>query len=358
MAHCSFCITQIYPPPLIVNESVLLAKKVTHSGIAGLVNAVLRKIEREDLRSSNDSLKNFPSWIADRWRGSFGEEEAQKLATALCTKPKLFFRANTLRVSPLELVSKLASEGIVAVPSEFVPECLEVRMGQVTDLTTIPSYREGLFSVQDLSESIVGRVVAPKASERILDMCAGPGGKTSHLAQLMGGKGQIVALDLHEKRAELVRKNLSRLGIASVEVVQADALTFEGDSFDCVLLDGPCSGSGVFNKKVDSKWKLLPADLLELGALQAALLKKAVELVKPGGRIVYSTCSVEPEENEYQISKVLSENENLRGGELPEFLAPLRSLSPHREFHLDCALTTYPHIHGCAGGFVASISRL
>jgi 16S rRNA (cytosine967-C5)-methyltransferase len=344
------------PKALVVNESVLLTKELLHSGAAGVVNAVLRKVSPGSaVKPQSAALKNFPEWISDRWVGFFGFEFAAGVASALCEKPRLFFRANTDRVTPSELIQSLKNEGVTGKSNLIFPESIEIELGAVKELAKLSAYQEGLFAVQDLSETIVGHVVAPNAGQRILDMCAGPGGKTSHLCQLSKGQAEVVAIDINAKRAELVRKNLARLGISGATVLDCDAFSFHQDKlFDVVLLDGPCSGSGVFNKKVDSRWKLQPEELAELIELQFKLLKKALSLVRPGGRVVYSTCSIEPDENDLQIERIIKEGakEEALPASLGDFVAHQPAVSFTRH-----GLTTYPNVHQCAGGYVAIISR-
>lgn len=339
---------------LVVNESVLLAKEFLHSGAAGVVNAVLRKVN-PGVPSKGAALNNFPEWIASRWVSYFGEVFAADLAAALCDKPRLYFRANTSRITSAKLIEALAAENVPGKAGELFSESIEVELGKIKDLSELSAYKEGLFSVQDLSETIVGHVVSPKPGERILDMCAGPGGKTTHLCLLSAGKAEILALDVNAKRAELVRKNLARLGLDQCQVLESDALSYSPERlFDQVLLDGPCSGSGVFNKKVDSRWKLKEADLSGLLEIQQQLLAKALTLIRPGGRVIYSTCSIEPDENDLQIEKILKLGAVEES--LPESLKELISKQPPVKFQRR-GLTTYPNVHGCAGGYVAVISR-
>ncbi len=271
-------------------------------------------------------------------------------------KPALFFRTNTLRITPELLVAELEREGVVAKQSELCPESLLVELPKGLSLPTLNSYVKGLFSVQDLSETIVGRIAAPQPTERIVDLCAGPGGKATHLSMLLGDAGEVVALDVNEKRAELVRKNAERLGCTNVTVLTKDALQFRGERFDLVLLDAPCTGSGVFHKKVDARWRLTEDELEGVKLLQYQLLKHSLDLVKPGGRIVYSTCSMEPDENEMQLSRLMQEFPSVKIRPLPSWLSSCVERIPSWDFRVEGALTTYPNIHGSAGGFVAAIS--
>lgn len=314
-----------------VDLSVRLAKadpQLQH--LAPLVNAVLRRIarERDAIRAEEgDPLGgNTPDWLARRWREAYGEEAARKMAAAhlegaavdltIPRDPELW--AERLGGTPLDLGS--------------------VRLTEVREaVADLPGYAEGAWWVQDAAASLPVRLLAPQAGERIADLCAAPGGKT---AQLAAAGAAVTAVDRSGARLERLSRNLDRLGL-SAEVVTADALDLPEDRpFDAVLLDAPCSATGTIRRHPDVAWTKNEADLIRLAGLQRRLLDKAARLTRPGGRLVYCTCSLEPEEGGAQIAAFLARNpdyarvpitaERLAGhAELIDGSGDLRTLPSH-----------------------------
>ena len=209
-------------------------------------------------------------------------------------------RANTLRVARDDLLARLIAAGVDAAASALAPEAIRLKGARAME--QVPGYEEGLFLAQDEGAVLVGHAVGPRPGERLLDLCAAPGGKTTHLAALSNDQAAVTALDDHEHKVELIRQNCRRLGVQNVTALATDARTFKaGEPFDGLLLDAPCTGTGVLRRRADLRWRRTSEDLQELVALQRELLSNAAGLVKPGGRLVYSTCSLEPEENEEQM---------------------------------------------------------
>jgi 16S rRNA (cytosine967-C5)-methyltransferase len=296
------------PPRAVVNETVNLAKKRFHSGVAALTNGVLRSYLRQPERvlwpDRGDTARylsvmySHPQWMLERWVRRYGADDAQSLCEFNNRPAELWIRVNTLRCEPGELIRRLESEGCRAVSSEVLPEALELKLG--SPISQLGSYRDGWFAIQDLSSMLAARALAPEPGERVLDLCAAPGGKTGHLAQLMENRGDILAMDVHPHRVGLIRGAMERLGVACVECRRGDGTEISPEElgvFDRILLDAPCSGLGVLRRRADARWRRKESDIQALAGLQRKLLRRALDCLKPGGRLIYSTCTLEPEEN-------------------------------------------------------------
>ncbi len=349
------------PERAAVAEAVKLIKRGRGKWVVSFVNAVLRKIAKvrdnppEPPREMNPvaylSVRySYPEWLVERWLARFGEEETERLLSAGNEKPPLVVRVNTLRVTRDQLLLYLRSEIPEAEACRFSPEGIVLHgfRGRITDLK---AFQAGWLQVQDEASQLVSYMVSPKPGERILDACAGVGGKTTHLAQLMQNKGHIYAYDLYEWRLERLRENAERLGINNVKTVTADvteAVKELGEAFfDRILIDAPCTGTGVIRRHPDIKWARRPEDLVEVPKKQLTLLKGLAEALKPGGVLVYATCSLEPEENEEVIARFLEDHTDF------EIEDPRRVLpdSAHELVDQRGFLRTYPHRHGLDGFF-------
>jgi len=258
------------PRHAAVNEAVELAKGVSRKS-AGFVNAVLRKAADLDLPDTIGVRTSHPDWLIERWRGRFGGRDLDAILAADNAILPL-----TIRPNPLKATGPIEVEG---------------------DPAADPRFAEGFYTVQDETSMKVAPLLDPKPGERVLDLCAAPGGKTTHLAELLGGKGVVVAVDLPD-RIGLVAESAKRLGLVNVECVAGDGATIAfREAFDAVLVDAPCSNTGVLARRPDVRWRLKERDIAGAAAIQRRLLANAARLLKPGGRLVYSTCSLEPEEN-------------------------------------------------------------
>lgn len=310
------------PTHAAVNEAVTIAKRRGHSGISGMVNGVLRSIDRnrEELVLSNIQAAtpvatialrhSYPEWLVERWAASYGTETAEAICAAGNDQPHASIRVNTVLAARDDRLRELLDSGIHAEPSAIAPSGIVVSGGG--NLADTDGFRQGLWSLQDESSMLVAEVVAPKAGMKVLDCCAAPGGKSAHMAELMDGKGKVWANDLHAHKRELIVAQTERLKLRNVEAVIGDAATlperFAAESMDAVLLDAPCSGFGVIRRKPEIKWTKTEGDILEIAALQRQLLHHVSGLVRPGGTLVYSTCTMEKEENEQQIETFLQEH--------------------------------------------------
>ncbi|NLF83056.1 MAG: 16S rRNA (cytosine(967)-C(5))-methyltransferase RsmB [Candidatus Gastranaerophilales bacterium] len=305
------------PDYAVVNSFVGLCRKLD-KGAEGFVNGVLRGFIRKRSGIAPDekelgeekflSIKfSHPEWLIRKWLKHYGREKTEKICAYNNAPPKTVLRFNALKTDKNSLIKLFSDNEIEFEESAYCKDCLILKSGG--NVRDIPGYREGFWVVQGESSSLVAEILAPQAGERILDMCAAPGGKTTHIAALMGDVGEVVAVDISPERLKKVEENCARLGVKSVKTVVGDGTTIQaGENFDRILVDAPCSNTGVLIARPDARWKRTPEDLQNLTKLQMAILKNAVGQLKTGGTLVYSTCSIEPEENEILIRAFLEDN--------------------------------------------------
>lgn len=292
-------------PHAVVGESVELAKG--QKGGHRLVNAVLRRALREGIPAlpSDDTPQgaaiahSYPPWLVQLWWERFGPDETRALLRAGNEAGELALRVNTLVATPAEVVEQLA---VPTTPAgEELPEGLVV--SGAFDAHGHPLHRSGAYIAQSRAAMLVARALDPQPGERVLDLCAAPGGKTTHLAALMEDRGEIVAVERHGRRAQALQRTCERLGAASISVRTGDAARFTtSTAFDRILVDPPCSGLGTLQGHPDLRWRMTPAALTQLAAAQASILAAAAGALKPGGTLVYSTCTLSPAENEAQVA--------------------------------------------------------
>lgn len=295
------------PPAVAVNESVELAKG--YPKYTGLVNVVLRKVmssawefpwpdsKREAVRYLSVRYSH-PEWMIQRWLKRWGQEETEALCIANNEPAHTWIRTNTLKISRENLKDRLIEEGITVELGTRIPESLRIQ--NFSALDRLESFREGLFTVQDESSQLVAHVLNPQPGQHVLDACSAPGGKATHLAQLMEDKGEILAFDIHSHKLDLIQQLTQRLGIKIIQPQLGDARDLPGvrlGSQQRVLVDAPCSGLGVLRRRADLRWQREEEDLKEFPALQLAILERAASCLDVGGDLVYSTCTTEPEEN-------------------------------------------------------------
>ena len=297
------------PKYAAVDESVKLARKHGHKGTAALVNAVLRATPRDagsvELPDKDEepalyiaTRYSHPLWLVERWLDVWGRELTESVCAASNDTAPLSVRANTLRVTHGELKQRLNAEQVSVRKNTEVPEELEI-VRSPKPVRTLGSFQEGLFHIQDGSSICVSHLVAPEPGETVVDLCAGPGGKTTHLAQLMENRGRIYAVDVKAHRVSLTRASCRMLGATIVRCLQSDARRVSElnlPAADRVLVDAPCSGTGTFRRRVDLKWRLSSEDFQRLVGIQKELLQAAASILKPAGVIVYSVCSVDQAE--------------------------------------------------------------
>ncbi len=348
------------PDYAVVNEAVEFVKKLQGQKPADLTNAILRNIIRnkngirypdpnEDLPGYISAYYSHPSWMVKRYLARFGREDTEKLLATNNEKPYLTLKINALKTNPNEFKELLNSVNLKFNPGRYLSEFFQLQ--NLTNITAWKYYSHGYFNVQDESAGLACRLLEPEPGMRILDMCSAPGGKTAYIAGLIHDKGEIIALDRYESRLKIMRKNMERLGINSVKTIEVNALEYDDGLFDRVLADVPCLGSGTLSKKPDIKWKKDLLDLKRITELQYNLLLKAAAMVKPGGVLVYSTCSIEPEENGEIVNKFLINNSNFK----------LQNASDKFVQELideNGCIQTLPHIHHMDGAFAAKLVRI
>ena len=320
-----------------VTESVDLAKEAGSRG-HGLVNAVLRRTAREGARvlaQLGDAtapeaalLHSHPDWVAELWWEQLGAEAARALMAADNEAAESATRVNTLRATPEEVVDELARAGVAATPDTQMPEALVLT--QPYDLHGSPMFARGALMPQSRGSMLVAHAVDPQPGERVLDLCAAPGAKTTHLAALMRDEGEVVAVELDPRRARDLERNAERLGASCVRVVVGDAAApAHGTGYDRVLVDPPCSDLGTLRSRPDARWRKSPEQVAELAELQRRILDSAVAALRPGGRLVYSTCTISPRENERQMEALVD-----RHGGVTALDRPFVQTLPHRD-HTD-----------------------
>lgn len=351
------------PESAAVNESVNLAKQ-TLPRASGLVNAVLRNYLRnkdtvtfpDPIAAPADSIAarhSHPAWLVKLWFSQIGEAETELLAEASSRQPSLTLRVNTLMTTRDDLLQSFAANGIPTSPCSFSPHGIQVEGRH--HIPGLPGFREGMFTVQDEASQMVAFLLDPQPGERVLDTCAAPGGKATHMAQLMGNLGELLAMDNSGSKLPLILETAGRLGITIIRTRAADLLqsaALPAAAFDRVLLDAPCSGLGVIRRNPEAKWRLTPDDITRLAAVQKTMLKNAVRLLRPGGVLVYSTCSTSQQENEDVVRDFLSRNSDC-------VLENLNGLFPeYRDvFTEDGMFRAWPHRHGMDGFFAARLRK-
>jgi 16S rRNA (cytosine967-C5)-methyltransferase len=351
------------PPSAAVNESVNLAKLAIPRA-SGLINAVLRNYLRHKETvtfpdpvatpaASIAARHSHPEWLVKLWFSQLGEEETERLAEAASCQPPLTLRANTLRTMRDDLLNKFADNGITASACTFSP--LGIRVEGRHSITGLPGFREGLFVVQDEASQVASILLDPQPEERVLDACAAPGGKATHLAQMMDNRGELLAMDVSATKLPLILETAQRLGIAIIGTRVADLLksdAFPANVFDRILLDAPCSGLGVIRRNPEAKWRLLPADITRLAANQKLMLANAARMLKPGGALLYSTCSTTLEENEQVVQDFLSHHPGFVLENLNELFPAMGELfTPQGMFR------AWPHRHAMDGFFAARLRK-
>lgn len=310
------------PDHAIVNEAVNIAKKRGHRGISSMVNGVLRNILRNKdninyTSSKNESEKialefSHPEWLIKQFINDYGIDETRKLCKSNNNPPFQSIRVNNLKISTEEMLSILKDNlRDSAEISRSILSDSGIRIKSGGNLALTKWYREGLFTIQDESSMLVANILDPRANMTILDAAAAPGGKTTHIAEKMLNEGRIVALDLHEHKIELIRKTQKRLGFNIIEPECLDARNVGEEYdviFDRILLDAPCSGLGVIRRKPEIKWTKTVEDIKSLIKVQKTLLEKVSEVLKPGGVLVYSTCTISKEENQNIINSFIKDH--------------------------------------------------
>jgi 16S rRNA (cytosine967-C5)-methyltransferase len=354
------------PVSAAVNESVGLAKKFRGRGGGGFVNAILRSFirKKEEIHFPDveqdpalylSVTQSHPLWLIQRWIKEMGIEETQGICTFNNRIPPLTLRTNSLTVRRKELIERLRKKGLKAIPTEYSQD--GILLDDPPPVSELPFINEGLFIIQDEASQLVTSMLDPKPGERILDGCASPGGKTSHMAQSMRNEGEIYAIDLNREKCNLINALCLRLGVRIVRTMVGDAskkLPISDEmKFDRVLADVLCSGFGTLRRNPDLKWRKGEGDIKRLSELQLAILDNLSGYVKSGGTLVYSTCTIFVEENEEVVEQFLKCHSEFQ-------LDPISQLLPEKcqPFIKDGYLKTFPHKDEMDGFFIARLKRL
>ena len=340
------------------NESVELAKKYGHPGTVKLVNAIMRSAVREPEKikwpcEESEPIKYLarkyyhPVWVVKRWFEELGFEETEALLECNNQAPALGIRAQRLKNSPEECFEKLSEEGFEIIPSEWVKEGCRVishpPLGQSVVL------RLGFATIQDEGAMLISHLVDPQPGEVILDACAAPGGKSTHLAELMKDQGTVISQDIHTHKISLIEGNAKKMGLCSIRAILGDAtqVHLHKEKYDRILVDVPCSGLGTIGRRADTRWRKSEQQIKEITELQFEILSSCAKALKNGGRLVYSTCTLTPEENEQMVVRFLAEN--------PDFsLLPVKDILP--KFSEDY-LKLWPHKTRTDGFFAACLVK-
>jgi len=352
------------PDYAAVNEAVELAKRLHGAKSAGFVNGVLRNLLRQKGRAaqaSNGSTASraeefsHPQWLVERWIDEFGVSEASALMRANNQKAPLVLCANRLKCSRNQLRARLLAEGVVASASQWSPEGIVLE--SAGNVEKLPGYADGLFQIQGESSQLIAYFLAPEPKERILDACAAPGGKSCHIAELMNDSGTVIALDNSAPGIERIRQNVARLNLRSIQATQADVTKELSDAlslpYDRVLVDAPCSGLGTLRAHPEIKWRRQASDIERLSRLQKKILKRAVRYLKPGGTLVYSTCTLTRAENDSIVESLLAQHKEFELEDAARYLPePARHMVRGRYFQ------ALPHRDNTDGFFAARLRKV
>ena len=298
------------PDSAACNEAVKLAVKRHFSGLKGFVNGVLRTVSREkdSLVFDTPSLAySIPQWMYDMWEKEYGREKAGAIAASFLRDGPTWVRCNLSRASRKEILESLASQGVAVTGLSWLESMISI--SGYDYLESLESFRNGWIQVQDVTSALVSELADPKEGDYIIDVCAAPGGKSLHLADKLKGTGMVEARDLSEQKVAMIEENMARFGASNIKAVVWDALVTDEDArekADIVIADLPCSGLGIIGKKPDIKYNMTMEKMAELASLQREILAASWEYVKPGGTLVYSTCTIDTKENEENARWLLS----------------------------------------------------
>lgn len=358
------CFMDKIPERAAVNESVNLAKKYGHKGTIGYVNGVLRSISRDKEKYMNiDNMDNInyisikyshPKYLVRRWMEEFGLEFTEELCKENNKRPFLNIRVNTLKINKNDLQDVLLKQGIATREGKYADDCLIV--DNPNGITALDEFKKGLFTIQDESSMLVSQIMNPKDGSKAIDVCSAPGGKATHMAQIMNNNGLIISRDVHNHKIELIEDNAKRLGINIIKTQLYDALVKDENlisKFDYCLLDAPCSGLGLIRRKPEIKWNRKEEDIKALAILQLKIIENAKDYVKPGGVLVYSTCTIEKEENINLVETFLNKNPDFKLVNIQDRLKNKDGLNTLNQGYIQL----YPHIHGTDGFFIAKMIR-
>ncbi|WP_096189180.1 16S rRNA (cytosine(967)-C(5))-methyltransferase RsmB [Evansella halocellulosilytica] len=360
-----FVFLERIPDHAAINEAVQIAKKRGHKGISGMVNGILRSVQREGLPNVDDVLDEIekvavktshPYWLIDRWTNQYGLEKTERMAASNLLHPTHSARVNVSRVTVDEVLHSLSEEGIEARKSDLLPESIIIQKGS---LSHTQAFKHGWITIQDEGSMLVAHALGVQQDEHILDACAAPGGKTTHIAEMLDHTGEIHALDIHPHKVKLIMQQVERLEIKNVTAQSLDARKasdqFEVESFDRILVDAPCSGLGVIQRKPDIKWTKKEEDIYQLAEIQKEILHSVWPLLKTNGTLVYSTCTVDQEENEENIRSFIHSCPNAHIDETLKDRLPVevqRTMNENRGM-----IQLFPGDYGTDGFFISALVK-
>lgn len=356
------------PPQAACDQAVRLAHRMRPRA-AGLVNAVCRRMSRhEALEPNPDGARDWaalaerhshPRWLVERWAARVTPDELEAWLEANNREFPVTVRVNRMRAEPEDAAAALRADGFQVEPGNLLPGALRVHGGR---MAAARAFQQGWVTPQDESSQLAGHLLAPRAGEQVLDLCSAPGGKATHLAELMGDRGRVVALDLHPGKLRQVEEAAGRLGLTCIETHALDARSLPREwagRFDRVLLDAPCSGLGVVGRRPEIRWRSGLETVHSRVPLQQALLRSAVAALRPGGRLLYTTCTVEPEETLEQVAWLLERHPEMRSVPRDQVAAGLEGAGagavlpgPRGE------VTLLPHQHGTDAFFLALFEKV
>ncbi|MTI69939.1 MAG: 16S rRNA (cytosine(967)-C(5))-methyltransferase RsmB [Firmicutes bacterium] len=350
------------PDSAACNESVKLAKIVSHKGTFGFVNGVLRSIARNKEKIKEPKITNklkylsikysHPEWMVKKWLNEFGFKFTKELLEKNNTKPHLNIRVNTLKVSRESLMDKLKNKGFDVEKTKYALDGIIIN--NPSRITDLEEFKKGLFTIQDESSMLVAQIMNPMENSLVLDVCSAPGGKATHIAQKMNNNGKVIARDIYEHKVNLINENSKRLGIDIIETEIFNGSKLDEnllEKVDYCLVDAPCSGLGLIRRKPDIKWTKRKDEIEKLVKLQKDILSKASRYLKPGGTLIYSTCTIENKENLELINTFVKENGNFK-------FESFSNLVNIDESTAKGYLQMYPNIHSTDGFFIAKLKKI
>ncbi|OCB99354.1 16S rRNA (cytosine(967)-C(5))-methyltransferase [Bacillus amyloliquefaciens] len=351
------------PDRAAIHEAVEIAKKRGHKGIASFVNGILRSLQREGapsfaeiedpvLRLSTET--SHPEWLVKEWVEAYGFEAAEKICRIHLVPPKQTLRVNRIKADKETLLNEMENAGLEAEAGDLSPDAIKLLKGSIA---STEFFQNGQVSIQDESSMLVARALDPKPGETVLDACAAPGGKSAHIAELMRNEGSLTSLDLHRHKVKLIQEGAERLGLTIIDAQTMDARkagdAFGAERFDRILVDAPCSGFGVIRRKPDMKYTKTPEDSRRLSEIQLGILREIAPLVKKGGTLVYSTCTMDRTENEEVMHAFIQEHPEFE----PDLSLEKRLPEKARPFVQDGSLQILPHYFGTDGFFISSMRK-
>jgi 16S rRNA (cytosine967-C5)-methyltransferase len=348
------------PDYAAINEAVDIAKLTLGSKSGDLVNAILRNIQRDIENLPKPAFKDrtklvattfsHPEWMVKRWSKRMGEREAFQFMQANNARPTYYIRVNNLRTKTENFKLRMDKAGIKYTESDWLPGYFKV--DSVQPFIQKGWLEKGFCQVQDIAAGFAPTILDPKPGESIYDLCAAPGTKSIMIADLMHGEGSVIALDISSDRLEKLAESALSFNAENIKIRRSDARDLDLRVTDGVLLDAPCTGTGVLSKRADLRWRRTEQDLEDLIKLQEELLDEAGNMVKKGGRLVYSTCSVEPEENWEQVQKFIGKYDNYELDDLNDYLPEEVLIEDGKAYQ------TFPHKHACDGHFGVRMTRV